>query len=270
MSLDYNHLVDDLAAEQAALERVLAVMPETSWDAPTHAPGWLTRDQVAHLAFFDEKAALAIKDPDAFRAHVAELQADESTDLERSYITRSRAMTPTTVLAWWREASSFLITVARPLDAKARMPWYGPDMSGASFITARLMETWSHGLDIVDAVGIPRPDTDRLKHVATLGVRTRGFSYLANGMTPPPDPVYVELVAPSGERWSFGEPDAANRITGSATDFCRVVTQRRHPADTNLVVDGPAAEEWMAIAQAFAGPPGVGRQPGEFGKEGPS
>ena len=270
MSLNYDRLVDDLAAEQAAIGRVLAMMPDSAWDIPTHAPGWLVRDQVAHLAFFDEKAALAIKDPDAFRAHVALLQAGESSDLEKGYVARSRAATPAQIMAWWREASADLIRVARPLDAKTRMPWYGPDMSGASFITARLMETWSHGLDVVDVVGIARPDTDRLRHVATLGVRTRGFSYLAHGMTPPQDAIYVELTAPSGEKWPFGEADAANRISGSAADFCRVVTQRRHIADTSLVVQGPAAEEWMSIAQAFAGPPGQGRQPGEFAGETPA
>jgi len=269
MSLDYGQLVDDLAAEQAALEDVLAAMPKSAWDIPTHAPGWLVRDQVAHLAFFDEQAARAIQDPETFRAYVARLQANESADLEQSYISRGRAMTPSAVLAWWRVASADLVHKARPLDATSRMPWFGPDMSCASFITARLMETWSHGLDVVDVVSIARPDTGRLRHVATLGVRTRGFSYVAHGMTPPPDPIYVELTSPSGERWSFGEPACANRVTGSATDFCRVVTQRRHLADTGLVVEGPAAGEWMSIAQAFAGPPGRGRKPGEFSLETP-
>jgi len=57
---------------------------------------------------------------------------------------------------------------------------------------------------------------------------------------------------------------AADRVTGTALDFCLVVTQRRHPADTGLVASGPAAEGWIAIAQAFAGPPGPGRTPGQF------
>lgn len=267
MSLDYDQLVDDLAAEQAAIGEVLEKMPESGWDLQTHAPGWLVRDQVAHLAFFDEKAAFAINDPDGFRAEVARVQAGELGDIEKEYIAKNRAMTPAGVLAWWRTASSDLIRAARPLDAKTRMPWYGPDMSAASFITARLMETWSHGLDVVDVVGIARPDTDRLKHVATLGVRTRGYSYLTRGMTPPSDPIFVELTSPSGETWEFGEADASNSIMGTATDFCRLVTQRRHLADTSLVIEGAAAREWMTIAQAFAGPPGQGRQPGEFGKE---
>ncbi|KAA0226083.1 maleylpyruvate isomerase family mycothiol-dependent enzyme, partial [bacterium] len=154
MSLDYDQLVDDLEAEQAAIGRVLEQMPESAWDLQTHAPGWLVRDQVAHLAYFDEKAAFAINDPDAFRDEVAKTLAGELGNVEQGYIARDRAMTTREVLDWWRKASSDLIRAARPLDAKTRMPWYGPDMSGASFVTARLMETWSHGLDVVDVVGI--------------------------------------------------------------------------------------------------------------------
>jgi uncharacterized protein (TIGR03084 family) len=137
-------------------------------------------------------------------------------------------------------------------------------MSAASFLTARLMETWSHGLDVVDVVGIDRPDTDRLRHVVSLGVRTREFSYVNRGLTPDATPVFVALTAPSGATWTFGGAGAANRITGPARDFCGVVTQRRHVADTALTVIGPAAAEWMRLAQAFAGPPGAGRQPGQF------
>jgi uncharacterized protein (TIGR03084 family) len=147
------------------------------------------------------------------------------------------------------------------------MPWYGPDMSGVSFITARLMETWSHGLDVVDVVGIERPDTDRLRHVAFLGVRTRPFSYANRKMEPSKVPVRVTLTAPSGAIWELGEATDENTISGPATDFCRVVTQRRHVADTTLEIHGESAEEWMGIAQAFAGPPGQGRKPGEFANE---
>jgi uncharacterized protein (TIGR03084 family) len=67
--------------------------------------------------------------------------------------------------------------------------------------------------------------------------------------------VYVELVAPSGEHWTWGADDATDRVYGPAEDFCLVVTQRRHVDDTALVVDGANAREWMLCAQAFAGPP---------------
>ena len=263
MATLFEEVVEDLADEHRALERVLERMTPDQFDLPTHAPGWAARDQIAHLASLDEVAALAIRDPEAFRASTRSRGGSEP-----NYLEKGRAMTPAELLEWWRGASSALIRDARTLEPSARMPWYGPDMSGVSFITARLMEAWSHGLDVVDVVGIERPDTDRLRHVAFLGVRTRPFSYVNRKMEPSKLPVRVTLTAPSGAIWDLGETTEENVVEGSATDFCRVVTQRRHIADTSLDVRGPAAEEWMGIAQAFAGPPGQGRQPGEFAEDG--
>lgn len=259
-------VIDDLEAEQAALASVLDRMPDDAWERKSHAPGWMARDQVAHLATFDETAALAIADANAFRASIAEA-TDPNVSFEERYLAKGRAMSHAELRAWWGKASSDLIKGARGMDGKARLPWYGPDMSGVSFITARLMETWSHGLDVVDVAGVERPDTDRLRHVAFLGVRTRPFSYINRGMEPNTEPVRVELTAPSGAIWMLGEESTTNIIRGTATDFCRVVTQRRHISDTRLEVIGPAAEEWMSVAQAFAGPPGPGRKPGEFAGE---
>ena len=265
----YDELLDDLAAEHRALDAVLARMTDAQWDVPSHAPGWLARDQVTHLAHFDEAATLAITDADAFRADAAATRGDgERGAYERRYLARGRTMTPAALRAWWRAAGERLVAAARAVDAKARLPWYGPEMGAVSFMTARLMETWSHGLDVVDVVGIERPDTDRLRHVVFLGVRTRPYSYTTRGLTPNTTPVLVELTAPSGAIWTHGERESASVIRGSARDFCRVVTQRRHVADTDLHVAGAAAEEWMRLAQAFAGPPGAGRQPGQFSKAG--
>lgn len=255
-------VIDDLAAEQAALEAVLVRMPADSWELATHAPGWAARDQVAHLAQFDATATLAIRDPEHFRDHLR--QPDNS---EQAYLDRARKLSAAKLLERWRTNSRDLIEAGRTLDPSARIPWAGPAMSAVSFITARLMETWSHGLDVVDVVGIERPDTDRLRHVAFIGVRARPYSYTNRGMDVPAVPIRISLTAPSGAAWEMGEDTNENVIRGSATDFCRVVTRRRHVADTALEVRGPVAEEWMGIAQAFAGPPGAGRQPGEFPKE---
>jgi uncharacterized protein (TIGR03084 family) len=263
----YEELLDDLAAEQRDLDGVLARMTEAQWELPTHAPGWRVRDQVAHLAHFDEVARLAIVDADRFAEDVAASRGDRAAGYEPRYLARGRAMTPPELFGWWREASVALVAAARTVDPKARLPWYGPEMSAISFVTARLMETWSHGLDVIDVVGIERPDTDRLRHVVFIGVRTRQFSYTNRGLAPDTTPVHVELKAPSGATWTHGEPDAENRITGTAVDFCRVVTQRRHVADTDLEIVGTSAQEWMRLAQAFAGPPGEGRRPGQFPKE---
>jgi uncharacterized protein (TIGR03084 family) len=150
------------------------------------------------------------------------------------------------------------------IDPKARVPWFGPSMSALSCATARLMETWAHGQDIVDALRVHRATTERLRHIAHLGVMTRPFSYRTRGQEPPAGEIRVELRSPTGALWTWGDPGASNRICGLALDFCLVVTQRRHPADTALQITGPLAAEWMGLAQAFAGPPGAGRQPGQF------
>ena len=137
-------------------------------------------------------------------------------------------------------------------------------MALSSFATARLMETWAHGQDVADALGVRREPTSRLRHIAHIGVRTRGFAYALRDKPVPEGDVRVELDAPDGSTWTWGSADAADRVTGPALDFCLVVTQRRHVADTAVKADGPLAEEWLSIAQAFAGSPGAGRRPGQF------
>ena len=257
MAVDYPALVDDLAAEHRDLEAVLVTLGPDDWERASHAPGWKVRDQVAHLAFIDVVASLGLRDVEAFKAEIARQDG-------LAYLDRERQRSHDDLFAWWRQASRALIRDARPVDPKARLPWYGPDMSATSYITARLMETWSHGLDVVDVVPAERPDTDRIRHVAAIGVRTRSFSYINRGLEPVETRVRLELTLPSGAPWTNGDPAAPDRISGLATDFCRVVTQRRHLADTSLLVEGDAAQSWMEVAQAFAGPPGQGRRPGEF------
>jgi uncharacterized protein (TIGR03084 family) len=167
------------------------------------------------------------------------------------------------LLAAWRAERIALADVARATDPSDRVPWYGPAMAARSFITARLMETWAHGQDIADALGVTRVPTTRLRHVAHIGVRARPFSYMIHSRPVPDEPVFVSLEGPDGARWEWGEP-AVNRVSGSALDFCLVVTQRRHVDDTGLTVEGAAAAEWIGIAQAFAGAPGAGRRRGQF------
>lgn len=261
-------VITDLQEEQGALERVLEQLTTEEWDRPTHAPGWLVRDQVAHLAWFDEAAGRAIAGPEAFEEESKSRLARRIPEGDpEHYLMKARGLSSAELLDWWRQASSSLCQRARDLDPEVRLPWYGQKMSGVSFLTARLMETWSHGLDVVDVVSPIRPDTDRLRHVAFLGVRTRAFSYANRRMEANRSPVRVVLTAPSGAVWELGEPSDIDVVRGTATDFCRVVTQRRNLADTQLEVRGDAAREWMGIAQAFAGPPGRGRQPGEFSVE---
>jgi uncharacterized protein (TIGR03084 family) len=248
-------LCDDLAAEHAALDAVLDAA--TDWDAPTPAEGWSIRDTVSHLWFFDQRALLALTDPEAFAADAVVL-------LERGVeisVEPGRRIEADELRATWRRDRGALIDHARTVDPSMRVPWYGPAMGARSFITARLMETWAHGQDVVDVVGADRPVTDRLRHVAHIGVRARPFSYAVNERPMPAADVYVGLEAPGGGLWEWGDVATPDRVTGPALDFCLLVTQRRHLSDTSLEVSGPAAAEWMSIAQAFAGPPSGGRPP---------
>ena len=262
MASVFDEVVADLVAEHRDLERVLERLDEDAFERDTHAVGWKVRDQIAHLAQFDDAAARAILDPEGFKSHFRNPENSEP-----AYLERARGMSADELFERWRTNSKALVEAAQSLDPSARIPWAGPPMSGVSHVTARLMETWSHGLDIVDVVDAQRPDTDRLRHVAFLGVRTRPFSYSNRGLEPSRIPIRVTLTAPSEATWELGDESDENIVRGSATDFCRVVAQRRHISDTALEVVGPAAEEWMGIAQIFAGPPGPGRNPGEFASE---
>lgn len=251
----------DLRAEQEELDAVLSKLDETAWNHPTPSPGWLVRDQISHLGSTDRVATTAATDPDRF---IVDITTSDRRQRMQKQLDRGHSMSGVELLHWWRSGCATMLEALQRLDPQARIPWFGPAMSAVSFATARLMETWAHGQDIIDALGLQRAGTARLRHVAHIGVQARPFSYRAHQQEPPTDPVRVELVSPAGTLWTWSDEQASNRVSGTALDFCLVVTQRRHLADTALQLQGPVAQAWMRIAQAFAGPPGVGRQPGQF------
>jgi uncharacterized protein (TIGR03084 family) len=257
-------LLDDLLAETDVLTAMLGPLDDAGFDRPTPAAGWAIRDQLSHLAWFDDAAALAATDPDRFRAEAATLPAGSGGSFPDQIAARYRQLPVAELLDWLRTARAGYVRALRRLDGRKRLPWYGPDMSAASSVTARLMETWAHGQDVADALDVQRPATARLRHVAHLGVATRGFSFMLHGRPVPSDPVRVELAGPEDETWTWGPAGARDSVTGTALDFCLAVTQRRHLDDTGLRVTGPVAAEWMSIAQAFAGAPGPGRTSGQF------
>ena len=264
--MDVSQVRVDLLAEQQALDDLMTGLTPDQWALPTPSPGWSVADQIAHLAYFDHAAATALTDPERFQTMVTELStvAVDSTSVDESTLAAFRAMTPNELLVAWRHNRTLLADAANQLDDDSRVEWYGPSMSSKSFLTARLMEAWAHGQDIVDAVSTDRPATDRLRHIAQLGFITRAWSYTNRGLDIPGEPVRVELTAPSGDTWTFGPDDAAESVFGPAEGFCLVVTQRRHLEDTDLVTT-PVARDWMLMAQAFAGPatdgPAAGSRP---------
>ena len=263
--MDVQDVAADLVAEQQALDEVVAGLDAADWAASTPSAGWAVSDQVAHLTYFDRAAATAITEPEAFRASVDELWAaarrNGGADLTLGPF---RALSSDALLAAWRDGRTLLAKAAVTLTDDDRVEWYGPSMGARSFLTARLMEAWAHGQDVVDAVGGHRPTSDRLRHVAQLGVITRRWSYANRKMAVPDVEIDVALTAPSGGRWTWGPGDAPEVIRGPAEDVCLVVTQRRHLDDTDLEVVGDAARDWLLLAQAFAGPPSDGPDSGSF------
>ncbi|MEU7828826.1 TIGR03084 family metal-binding protein [Nonomuraea sp. NPDC049129] len=246
-------LLSDLRAETASLDGLLRPLEAGDWELGTPAEGWAVRDQVSHLAWFDEAARTAVTDPDVFRAAAAHFTSTD--DLAAEF----RGLAPDELLEWFRTARARSIKAFTGLSARDRLPWYGPDMSAASFVTARLMETWAHGQDVADALGVTREPTPRLRHVAMIGFRAMPYGFAVRNLPLPARPVRVELTMPDGTPWAAGPEEAADTVRGPMLDFCLLVTQRVHRDDTDLEITGETARAWMEIAQAFAGPPGKGR-----------
>jgi uncharacterized protein (TIGR03084 family) len=251
----------DLNDEQESLDAIVAPLTDEEWNQITPFIGWSIKYEIAHLAFWDMAARLAATDEEGFRALIASMFASEDAYDESQR--ELREATPAYVMDYWRRERKALVDALAARGPKDRVPWVGPTMSARSKATARIMETWAHGQDVVDTLGLRREPTDRLRHVAHIGVTTFGWSHVNRGLEVPDTVVRVELRSPSGDLWTWGPEDATQSIQGPAEDFCLVVVQRRHVDDTSLEVNGDVARNWMLIAQAFAGPAVTGPKPGE-------
>jgi uncharacterized protein (TIGR03084 family) len=254
----------DLADEYAALDDMVKDLDADGWQTVTPFYNWTIKDEISHLAYFDKTACLSATDSEGFAAEVEKILQGITSfdDVFRNVNAIGGAMSDADLLAWWRKERAQLVAAFASLKPDARVPWYGPTMSARSSATARIMETWAHGQDIADALHIVRPGTDRLRHIAFLGVSTFKWSFKNRQLPVPDESVRVSLTSPSDELWVWGPEDADNAVSGTALDFCLVVTQRRNPADTGLKIQGDIAGQWIQIAQAFAGPPADGPVPG--------
>lgn len=254
----------DFRDESRALHQLLAAQPESFFSRESLFKGWSANDVLQHLAYWNDMAGRQLTDVEGLvavlgviRKHPRGLRGHESDHFA--------GLTGTALLEHWRKGFEAVAELFSQADPKQRLKWSGPDMSARSSMTARLMETWAHGQALYDLLGVVRQDQDRLQNIVVLGINTYGWTFRNRGLEPPMPMPWVNLQAPSGARWTFGDPgsiELSGRIEGPATAFCQVVTQTRHFTDVDLRIEGAHATAWMSQAQCFAGPPHEPPAPG--------
>jgi enediyne biosynthesis protein E11 len=256
-------VISDLTAEAEEFEALVTGLEEEGWRRPTPAPGWSVAHQVAHLAFIFRLAGTAASDAETFGVMAAKAAADFDGAVNAA-LADYLADPPEVLLSRWRAERDTAIKALAAVPANQVVPWLVRPLPPAVLASAGMMELFAHGQDIADALGVTRERTDRLWWIALFVSLTWDFGYQARGMTPPAAPFRYELTAPSGATWEFGPADAEQKITGPAEDLCLLATRRRHRDDLALTATGPDADVWLDIAQAYRGPAGEGRQPGQF------
>ncbi len=255
----------DFTAEVDELDGVLARISERDFERTTAFKAWTINDVILHLHATDLTAMVSLRDPDAYRTLRAHVQARKAAGMTTRDEARDRFQAlggGHALRRIWRQGVDELCARLAARDPEDRIAWGGPDMGVRMFTTARQMETWSHGQEVFDVLGLDRVPTPRLRNIATIGVRTYGWTFANRQQSPPGDPPHVRLQGPSRDIWEWNPPQLQNSVTGCALEFCQVVTQVRNIADTQLVVTGAPANAWMQIAQCFAGPPEPPPAPG--------
>lgn len=258
---DTQHVISALTADGEAFDALVADLDDAQWALPTPAPGWTIAHQVAHLAATFKLAGLAAGNPEGFKALAATLSPDFDANVHAA-LSPYLAAPPKKLLELWRAERDTAFAALAEVPGDQVVPWLVRPLPPAILACAGMMELFGHGQDIADALGVRRQWTDRLQYLVAFAVRTWDFGYLARGLEVPDTEFRFEITGPSGAVWEFGPADADNRVTGSAEDFCLLVTRRRHHSDLDVTAQGALATHWLEIAQAYRGPAGEGRQPG--------
>ena len=118
---------------------------------------------------------------------------------------RARPLPGAELLATWRTGRASCSTpwpMCRPAPG---WTWIGPPMGAGTMASARIMETWAHGQDIADALGVVgcRPTGFGMSPSSASGPRDHAFRVQVCPY--PLRPFRVELTAPSGAQW-YGGP----------------------------------------------------------------
>ena len=254
----------DFMSESQALHALVTPLEDEDFERKTSFKDWTINNVIGHLHMWNWAADLALKDNEAFQTFLTGLRAHTSTGgtLNEFEFKWMDGLSGQALVNTWHEFFSEMTVRFGVADPAMRVAWAGPDMSVRSSITARLMETWAHGQEVYDLLGVVRRNADRIRNIVVLGVNTYGWTFKVRGEEPPLPMPHLKLSAPSGELWSFNDSNALELIEGAAEEFCQVVTQVRNIDDTELRVTGENARNWMAKAQCFAGGPQAPPPPG--------
>lgn len=252
---------EDFRSESTALYGLLDKTDSKTFDEKTLFKDWTINAVLQHLFFWNQMAAYQLTDEAALIGTLKGMTA-AGKGMRSFESAHFEGLKGRDLLESWIQDVNRTADLFADADPKARLKWAGPDMSARSSITARLMETWAHGQEVYDHLGVVRRNEDRIQNIVVLGVNTFGWTYKTRKETPPGPMPYLELTAPSGAVWTFGEPNETEHISGLAEEFCQIVTQTRNVADTRLEVTGATAQDWMSKAQCFAGGPEPPPPPG--------
>lgn len=247
-------VVEDLREEAAELDSLAADLAPADWQRVTAFKAWTVYDVIAHLHLSDHMGLAALSGEAAFQALMQDMRAS-GTDMAGFARRWLEGVEGAQLHRRWRDTMTALCDGLAAADPAKRLPWVGPGMKPRMFATARQMETWAHGWELYDLLGVPRRHGARLENIATIGVRTFGWTFSNRDLAVPEVVPFVGLTGPAGEHWTWNDPACPERVEGDAVAFCQVVTQVRHVDDTDLTVTGDVARRWMAMAQCFAGPP---------------
>lgn len=246
-SPDPAEVFDDLEAENDRLETILAGLSDAQWDSLSGAPGWTVRDVVVHLMLTDEAVVRSIE---GLGGPLPEERPAFTLDAAMERAVRGEPASPDQVYPRWCTARRAASRALRSADPNGRYPWATNPLRPRVLATTRLAEHWTHGLDITGPLGLPYPDSARLRHIAWLAHRTLPYAFSLAGQDAPE--VFCELSGPEGELWAFGPSEADSVIRGPAGEFCRVAAQRLPPAETHLLTVGPHAGAALLHLRTYA------------------
>jgi uncharacterized protein (TIGR03084 family) len=247
-------IVAALAAQQGELDGILRDATGADWDTPTRCAGWTVSDVVLHLAQTDE-LALASTDGRIAETQSSWTDADRAgtvDDRAGALVAQQRGAPPSEVLERWRAGAAAVLHAFDTVDPSTRLTWVAGQLAARTLATTRLAETWIHTGDVAEALGVARTPGPQLEQIVRLAWRTLPYAFARDGKELA-GPVAVELTAPDGGTWAFGDPGTATTtVRGPAAEFCDVAARRLDPADSGLTATGPDAQLVLALARTYA------------------